>query len=60
MGVVITKDDVQGKVKDCGLICMLVGYSVDHTNDVYRMLNLNSKRIVQTIDVVWVVKCYND
>jgi hypothetical protein len=36
------------------------GYSVDQANDVYRMLNLNSKRIIQTRDVVWLGKCYND
>jgi hypothetical protein len=35
MGVVITIDDIQGKLKNRGLTCMFVGYSVDHTNDVY-------------------------
>jgi uncharacterized protein YwqG len=35
-----------------------VGYSVDHANDVYRMLNLNTKRIINTRDVVWLKKSY--
>jgi hypothetical protein len=60
MGVVTTKDDIQGKLKNHSLTCMLVGYSVDHANNVYRMLNLNSKSIIQTRDVVWLEKCYND
>lgn len=34
------------------------GYSVDHANDVYRMLNIATKRIVHTRDVVWLDKSY--
>jgi hypothetical protein len=37
-----------------------VGYSVDHANNVYRILNLNSKRIIQTRHFAWIGKCYND
>jgi hypothetical protein len=59
MGVVTTKEDTQGKLKNCGLIFMFVGYSVDHANDVYRMLNLNSNCIIQTRDVVWLGQLYN-
>jgi hypothetical protein len=47
MGAVTTKGDIQWKLKNCGLTCMFVGYSVDHANDAYRILNLNSKRIIQ-------------
>jgi hypothetical protein len=39
---------------------MLVGYSVDRTNDVYLILNLNTKRIIQTRDAFWKGKGYND
>jgi hypothetical protein len=39
---------------------MFVGYSVVHANDVYRMMNLNSKRIIQTRDAIWLWKRYND
>jgi hypothetical protein len=48
IGVVITKDDMQGKVKNFGSTYMFVGYSVDHKNDVYLMLNLSSKMITLT------------
>jgi hypothetical protein len=59
-GVVTTKDDIQGKLKNRGSTCMFAGYSVDYENDAYRTLNLNSKRIIQTRDAVWLGKYYND
>jgi hypothetical protein len=58
--IVTTKDDIQGKSKNRGLTNMFVGYSVVHANDVYRMMNLNSKRIIQTRDAIWLWKRYND
>jgi hypothetical protein len=48
MGLVTTKDDIQGKSNNCGLTCMLGEYSVDHANDFHWMLNLNFKSIIQT------------
>jgi hypothetical protein len=39
MGVVTTKADIQGKLANRGTTCMFMGYSVDHSNDVCRMLN---------------------
>jgi hypothetical protein len=60
MGVVTTKDDVQVNSKNRGLTSMLVGYSVVQANEVYRVLNLNSKMMIQTRDTVWIGKRYND
>jgi hypothetical protein len=39
---------------------MFVGYSVHHANDVHRMLNLDIKSIVQSRDIFWLNKAYND
>jgi hypothetical protein len=50
MGVVATKSDIQGKLTNRGSTCMFVGYSVNHSNDVYRMLILDSKRIIHSRD----------
>lgn len=58
MGSVTTKDDIQGKLKNRRMACIFVGYSVDHTNDANWMLNITSKRIVHTIDVVWLGTSY--
>ena len=43
IGVVSTKDDIQGKLKNSEAYCMFVGYSVNHENNVYHMLNLEKK-----------------
>jgi hypothetical protein len=51
MGLVTTKNDIQGKLKNRGLTYIFVRYSVDHANYVFRKLNLNSKRIIQIRDV---------
>jgi hypothetical protein len=52
MGVVTIKSDIQGKLTNRGTTFMFVGYSVNHSNDVYRMLNLDSKRIMNSRDVI--------
>jgi hypothetical protein len=53
MGVVTTKDDIQSKLKNRQLTSMFIGYSIDHANDVDQMLNLDTKRIINTRDVSW-------
>jgi hypothetical protein len=37
-----------------------VGYSVHHANDVYRMLNLDIKRIMQSRDIIRLNEAYHD
>jgi hypothetical protein len=39
---------------------MFVGYSVHHANDVHRMLNLDTKRIIQSRDIIWLNEAYHD
>jgi hypothetical protein len=60
MGVVTKKNNIQGKFKNRGTICMFMGYSVDHSNDVYRMLNLEPKNIIHSRDVVWLNKSFTE
>jgi hypothetical protein len=47
IGVVTTKANIQSKLKNIGTSCVFVGYSEHHADDVYRMLNLDTKRIIQ-------------
>ena len=37
---------------------MFVGYASDHAGDCYEMLNMNTKRIIQTRDVTWLGRMY--
>jgi hypothetical protein len=59
-GIVTTKENVQGKLKNCGIYCVLVGYSVYHANDVYEMLNFDSKLIVNLRDIKWLNLYHTD
>jgi hypothetical protein len=52
MGVVTTKKKIQGKLKDRVTVCMFVGYPPNHACDVYRMLNLKTKHIITSRDIV--------
>jgi hypothetical protein len=39
---------------------MFVGYPVHHKNDVYRMVNLNTKSIILSRDILWLNEAYHD
>ena len=41
------------KLDDRGKTCMFVGYADDHTKDVYRFLNIHTRRIILSRDVRW-------
>ena len=44
---------VRSKLDDRGKTCMFVGYAGDHSRDVYRFLNIHTKRIIMSRDVRW-------
>jgi hypothetical protein len=58
--VITTKTNIQSKLKNRQTPCMFVGYSVHHANDVYRMLNLDTKMIIQSRDIIWLNEAYHD
>jgi hypothetical protein len=60
IGVVTIKVNIQSKLKNRGTSCMFVGYSVHHTNDAYRMLNLDTKSIIQSRNIIWLNEEYHD
>ena len=41
------------KLDNRGKTCMFVGYADDHTKDVYRFLNIHTKRIILSRDMRW-------
>ena len=43
----------RSKLDDRGKTCMFVGYADDHTKDVYRFLNIHTRRIILSRDVRW-------
>ena len=44
---------MRSKLNDRGKTCMFVGYADDHSRDVYRFLNIHTKRIIISRDVRW-------
>ena len=49
---------VRSKLDNRGKTCMFVGYADDHSGDVYRFLNINTKRIIMSRDarglnIIW-------
>jgi hypothetical protein len=57
-GTVKIKDKSTPKLGDRGMTCMFVGYASDHAGDCYEMLNLKTRRILQTRDVTWLGRMY--
>ena len=41
------------KLDNRGKTCMFVGYADGHYGDVYRFLNINTKRIIMSRDTRW-------
>ena len=44
---------MRSKLDNRGKTCMFVGYADDHTKDVYRFLNIHTKRIILSRDMRW-------
>ena len=44
---------MRSKLDDRGKTCMFVGYAENHAKDVYRFLNIHTKRIILSRDVRW-------
>ena len=57
-GTVKVKSTATPKIADRGVQCMLVGYALKHAGDCYEMLNLSTKRIMVTRDVIWLHRMY--
>ena len=60
VGVVTTKDKIQAKLTNRGTTCVFMGYTENHSGDVYRMLNLSTNTIILSRDIIWLKKMYKD
>jgi hypothetical protein len=52
IGVVTTNAKIQSKLKSRQASCMFVGYSVHHAIDAYTVLNLDTKSIIQSNNII--------
>ena len=60
MCVVANTDNKVGRTKidPRGKISLFVGYSTQHTGDVYRLLNPNTSRVIHSRDEKWIGKTW--
>jgi hypothetical protein len=58
IGVFTTKNDIQGKLTNRETPCMFMWYSINHAHDVYRMLNIETKKIINSREIIWMNKVY--
>ena len=61
MGVTAITSNKQGRTKldSRGQLAMLLGYGEVHAGDVYRFLNMRTKRIIHSRDVQWMNKMWS-
>ena len=55
MAVVASHEEkkMRSKLDNRGNTCMFVGYADDHAGDIYRFLNVKTKRIIMSRDARW-------
>ncbi len=49
----MTKRNTKSKYESKSTKCIMVGYAEDHAPDCYRFLNLETRKIIQSRDVIW-------
>ena len=49
---------MRSKLQDRRKECLFVGYPEDHSGDVYRMLSLDTKKLILSRNVIWLNKNY--
>jgi hypothetical protein len=60
VGAVTTKDKIEAKLTNRATTFIFVGYTDHHSRDVYRMLNLNAKSIINSRDIICLNKTYGE
>ena len=60
--IAVTKGptNISTKLYLCRRVCMFLRYSEDHTQNVYRGLDLNMKKVVYSQDVQWMDIMYGE
>ena len=60
MGVVSSIATVKENLEDWGNKLMLLGYAQNDTGGTYHMLNIRTKRVVLSHDIIWLNKTYGE
>ena len=60
MVVVTNQEKIKAKLADCRKTCMWLGYARNHAAGTYHVLNLKTRKIIITRDVIFLRKSYGD
>ena len=60
MGVLRSIVNVKSKLEYQGMTCMFIGYAQNNKGGTYHMLNLHTKIIILSCDVIWLNKTYGE
>jgi Reverse transcriptase (RNA-dependent DNA polymerase) len=55
-----THRKIRGKLDDRENVCIFVGYSKNHAKDCYKFMNVDTKGMIFSRDVIWLNKMYGD
>jgi hypothetical protein len=51
---------IRAKLENRGRSCLFLGHAPNHADDTYCFMNLTTKKVLVSRDVVWLGKCYGD
>ena len=60
LGIIKTSKQHQSKLTNRGEACIFVGYTEDHSNSSYRMLNLRTHHVIVSRDIIWLNQMHGD
>ena len=58
LAVVQDTQQIKSKMTNKGKTCMFVGQTTDHPEEVYKFLNLQTKQVIRSRNVIWLNKLY--
>ena len=60
LGIVKTAKQHQSKLTNHGKACIFIGYTENHSNSSYRMLNLRTHHVIVSRDIIWLNRMHGE
>ena len=59
IGIAKKGNRITSKLNDKGVMCMIIGYATDNASGTYRLLNLSTMKVFESINVQWLDMNYD-
>ena len=60
VGIVHTSNPIKNKLQNRGTACLFLGYAEDHSGNVFKFYNVQTRGCLLSRNVVWMNKCYGE